>query len=152
MDVILSWLYELYTAVPGWLVVEAAVIFGLTLAIWLTTRFVQNELARAKVKQALKTLDPDSSPTEIAKATGLTEDKVMDVLEDLEIEGLADEEADEERWEKARFLIIEELMTAPDSSVDEIAKATGLKPEMVESLIDDVKDDLMIEAKFNNLN
>ncbi len=152
MDVVLSWLYELYTAVPGWLVVEAAVIFGLTLAIWLTTRFVQNELARAKVKQALKTLDPDSSPTEIAKATGLTEDKVMDVLEDLEIEGLADEEADEERWEKARFLIIEELMTAPDSSVDEIAKATGLKPEMVESLIDDVKDDLMIEAKFNNLN
>ncbi len=145
MDVVLNWLYELYCYIPGWLFVDLAIILGLALAIWLTMRFVQKESARTKIKQILKSA-PDSSIDEIARATGLSEAKAGDVFEDLMIEYWADEEARAEKNQSARAIIKLVLKSAPDSSAEELAKATGLSIEVVEDLIDD--DDLYESLKM----
>ena len=134
MDVVLSWLYEVYCRVPSWLTVSSIFFFGLFLG-FLIMRYIEKELARFKIIRALRT-HPDSSPTEIAKATSLSEDEVADVLEDLEIEGWVNEDVEKEK-ESARALIKLVLKNWPGLSVEEVAEATGLSIEVVEDLMDD---------------
>lgn len=142
MNTIIDWLFATYDATPTWLIADFIIFIVLFIFAWLVLRLLQKESARHKVKQVLRT-DPESCVTQIMERTGLSEDEVEDVLEDLMMEGETDEEKE---LEEAMLMIKRVLRTDPDLGVDEVANRTGLYRGRVEGLMDDAIDDLMVEG------